>query len=117
MSDSSTPRFLQGLFAFKGAGFETLAVIDDSLTLTVPDGSTLQAVYFRGGNSSDEMITIALMHGGKPVRYFPIAAQGGTHVPLRLVEDFLEGAEISLALAAPTSASGTVVIDLGVVEF
>ena len=78
MSDSSTPRFLQGLFAFKGAGFETLAVIDDSLTLTVPDGSTLQAVYFRGGNSSDEMITIALMHDGKPVRYFPIAAQGGT---------------------------------------
>ncbi|MGV9826437.1 MULTISPECIES: molybdopterin oxidoreductase [unclassified Gordonia (in: high G+C Gram-positive bacteria)] len=117
MSDTSTPHFLQGRFPFKGAGFDTLTVIDDSLAISVPDGSTLQAVYFRGGNSSDEMITVALMHDGEPVRYFPIPAQGATHIPLRLVADFLEGAELSLTLAAPTSASGTVIIDLGLVEF
>lgn len=117
MSDSSTPRFLQGLFPFTGEGLEKLAVIDPSLSFTVPDGSTLQAVYFRGGNSTDAMITVALTHDGAPVRYFPIPAQGATHVPLRLVEDFLEGAELGLALAAPESAAGTVVIDLGLVEF
>jgi hypothetical protein len=117
MSDASTPRFLQGRFAFHGKGFDTLADIDDTLSLTVPAGSTVQAVYFRGGNSSDEMVTVALMHDGKPVRYFPIGAKGGTHVPLRLVEDFLEGATLHLALTAPESASGTVIIDLGLVEF
>ncbi|MGV9712132.1 molybdopterin oxidoreductase [Gordonia sp. NPDC003424] len=117
MSDSSTPRFLQGCFPFQGAGFDSLAVIDDSLAFTVPDGKTLQAVYFRGGNSTDEMITVALLRDGDPVRYFPIPAQGATHVPLRLVEDFLDGARLSLSLAAAPSASGTVVIDLGLVEF
>ncbi|GAC47995.1 hypothetical protein [Gordonia aichiensis] len=117
MSDTSTPRFLQGRFSFAGKGFDSLDVIDSSLTITVPDGATLQAVYFRGGNSADAMITIALMHNGEPVRYFPIAAQGATHVPLRLVEDFIEGADLSLALTAPAGAEGTVVIDLGLVEF
>ena len=45
MSDSSTPRFLQGLFAFKGAGFETLAVIDDSLTPVSYTHLTLPTIY------------------------------------------------------------------------
>ena len=117
MSDTSTPRFLQGRFPFVGTGFESLDAIDASLAITVPDGATLQAVYFRGGNSTDSMITVALMHNGEPVRYFPIPAQGATHVPLRLVEDFIEGAELSLALTAPASTQGTVVIDLGLVEF
>ena len=36
MSDASTPRFLQGRFPFEGVGFDTLSVIDDSLSLTVP---------------------------------------------------------------------------------
>jgi len=117
MSDASTPRFLQGRFPFEGVGFDALSVIDDSLSLTVPAGSTIQAVYFRGGNSSDELITVALMHDGKPVRYFSIGARAGTHVALRLVEDFLEGAELGLAITAPEGASGTVIIDLGLVEF
>jgi hypothetical protein len=117
MSDASTSRFLQGRFMFKGNGFDVLADIDDSLTLTVPAGATVQAVYFRGGNSSDELITVALLHDGKPVRYFPIGAKDAIHIPLRLVEDFLEEAVLELKLAAPESASGTVIIDLGLVEF
>lgn len=117
MSDGSTPRFLQGVFEFAGKGYGSPIGIADSLTLTVPAGATVQAVYFRGGNSSGEMITVALMHDGNPVRYFPIGANGGTHVPLRLVEDFLEGAILELTLLAPEDATGTVVIDLGLVEF
>jgi assimilatory nitrate reductase catalytic subunit len=35
---------------------------------------TGQARYFRGGNSTEEMITIVLMRDGKPMRYFPIGA-------------------------------------------
>jgi hypothetical protein len=117
MSDGSTPRFLQGVFEFAGKGYGSLIGIDDSLTLTVPAGATVQAVYFRGGNSSGEMVTVALMHDGKPVRYFPIGAREGTHVPLRLVENFLEGAVLELALVAPEDTTGTLVIDLGLVEF
>jgi len=116
LSDTSTPRFLQGRFAFKGEGFEALTDIDDMPSLTVPPGATLQAVYFRGGNSSDELVTVALLRDGDPVRYLPIGARNGTHVALRLVEDFLEGAELTLKLSAPAGASGTVVIDLGLVE-
>jgi hypothetical protein len=116
MSDGSTPRFLQGIFDFTGKGYGSLIGLD-SLKLTVPAGATVQAVYFRGGNSSGEMITIALMHDGEPVRYFPIGARAGTHVPLRLVEDFLEGAVLELSLVAPENATGTVTIDLGLVEF
>ena len=56
MSDASTPRFLQGRFPFQGAGFDALSGIDDTLALTVPAGATVQAVYFRGGNSSGELI-------------------------------------------------------------
>ncbi|GAB2659975.1 hypothetical protein GCM10027169_23660 [Gordonia jinhuaensis] len=117
MSDASTPRFLQGIFEFEGQGFDDLAEIGGGLTITVPDGSTIQAVYFRGGNSGDDMITVVLMHNGEPVRYFPIGAKAGTHVPLRLVEDFLEGSTLELRLAAPKAATGSVVIDLGLVEF
>lgn len=117
MSDASTPRFLQGRFPFQGAGFDALSGIDDTLALTVPAGATVQAVYFRGGNSSGELISVALMHDGEPVRYFPIGARDGTHVALRLVEDFPEGSELGLALSAPEGASGTVIIDLGLVEF
>jgi hypothetical protein len=65
---------------FKGAGFDILTDIDDSLVLTVPAAATVQAVYFRGGNSSDELITIALMLDAKPVRYFPIGTRASTHV-------------------------------------
>jgi len=112
----SKNRFLQGIFPFTGAGVDKPAPIDATLTYVVPEGSVAQALYFRGGNSSDELVTVALLRDGDPVRYLPIGARNGTHVALRLVEDFLEGAELTLKLSAPAGASGTVVIDLGLVE-
>jgi hypothetical protein len=74
-------------------------------------------VYFRGGNSTDEMITVVLMRDGAPMRYFPIAAKGTTHVSLRVVEDLLSDTVLELYLAAGEDVSGTVVVDLGMVEF
>ncbi|MGV9673340.1 MULTISPECIES: molybdopterin oxidoreductase [unclassified Gordonia (in: high G+C Gram-positive bacteria)] len=117
MSDASTPRFLQGRFPFTGNGFDSLAPIDESLTLTVSDGKTLQAVYFRGGNSSNELVTVTLLRNGVPVRYFPIGAKGTTHVPLRLVEDFDAGEVVELHVTADKDTTGTLIIDLGLVEF
>ncbi len=75
-----------------------------------------QPVYFRGGNSSKQMITVVLFRDGKPMRYFPIAAKGATHVALRVVEDLLGDTVLELYVAAPSGCSGTVVVDLGLVE-
>ena len=116
MSDGSIPRFLQGAFEFEGNGLTKPAPIDEALRYTVPAGSVTQPVYFRGGNSSDEMVTVVLIRDGAPMRYFPIAAKGATHVALRVVEDLLGDTMLELFVAAPAGCTGTVVVDLGLVE-
>ena len=75
-----------------------------------------QALYFRGGNTTDELITVVLMRDGVPMRYFPIGAKADVHVPLRVVEDLEGGTAVELHLAAPDGLTGTVVVDLGLVE-
>jgi hypothetical protein len=116
MSDGSIPRFLQGAFDFEGSGLATPVPIHGSLRYTVPAGAVTQPVYFRGGNSCDEMVAVVLFRDGTPMRYFPIAAQGATHVALRVVEDLLGDTVLELWIAAPAGCSGTVVVDLGLVE-
>ena len=116
MTDGSVPRFLQGFFTFDGKGFDNPFLLDSSLRYVVPPGMTTQPVYFRGGNSTDEMITILLMRDGTPMRLFPIAARGATHVSLRVVEDLLADTVLELYIAAPADVGGTVAVDLGVVE-
>jgi hypothetical protein len=116
VSDGSTPRFLQGPFDFEGNGLDKPLLIDDSLRYVVPAGCVTQPVYFRGGNSSDDMVTVVLFRDGKPMRYFPIAARGATHVALRVVEDLLGDTVLELFMAAPAGCTGTVIVDLGLVE-
>jgi hypothetical protein len=116
MSDGSTPRFLQGAFDFEGNGLDKPVQLDESLRYVVPAGAVTQPVYFRGGNSSDEMVAVVLFRDGQPMRYFPIAAKGATHVALRVVEDLLGDTVLELSLAAPGGCTGTVVVDLGLVE-
>nr|WP_269809751.1 molybdopterin oxidoreductase family protein [Kineosporia rhizophila] len=112
----STPRFLQGVFAFTGQGLLKPAPVDPALSYTVPAGKTAQVLYFRGGNSSAELVTAVLMRDGRPMRYFPIGARSDVHVPLRVVEDLLGGTVLELHLAAPEDVEGTLVIDFGLVE-
>ena len=116
MSDGSTPVFLQGPFAFEGNGLDKPMLIDESLRYVVPAGTTTQPVYFRGGNSTDDMISVVLFCDGKPLRYFPIGAKNATHVALRVVEDLLADSVLELHVAAPSGCSGTVVVDLGLVQ-
>jgi hypothetical protein len=116
MSDGSTPRFLQGAFTFDGKGYDSPALLDGSLRYVVPAGSITQPVYFRGGNSTDELVSVVLMRDGAPMRYFPIGAKGDVHVPLRVVEDLIADTVIEVFIAAPDGVSGTVFIDIGLVE-
>jgi assimilatory nitrate reductase catalytic subunit len=112
----STPRLLQGIFPFEGQGLDTPSPIDPALTYTVPAGNEAQFVYFRGGNSSSELVCAIVMRDGEPMRYFAIGARSGTHVALRVVEDLLADTVVEIHLAAPAGLEGTVVIDVGLME-
>jgi hypothetical protein len=116
MGDDSTPRFLQGPFTFHGKGYDSPFLLDSSLRYAVPAGAITQPVYFRGGNSTDELVTVVLMRDGAPMRYFPIGAKDAVHVPLRVVEDLIADTVIEVFVAAPDGLSGTVFVDIGLVE-
>ncbi|MGI8769174.1 MAG: hypothetical protein ACR2I1_08755 [Propionibacteriaceae bacterium] len=109
-------RFLQGIYAFVGIGVDKSAPVHSTLTHVVGDGLVCQPLYFRGGNTTDELITVVLLRDGAPIRYFPIGARSDVHVPLRVVEDLDGGSVIELQVAAPLGVSGSVVVDLGMVE-
>jgi assimilatory nitrate reductase catalytic subunit len=113
---SSTFRFLQGVFPFVGEGLEKAAPLDPALTYVVPEGARAQVLYFRGGNSAAELVAAVLLRDGVPTRYFPVGARSDVHVPLRVVEDVEAGEVLELRLAAPEGVTGTVVVDLGLVE-
>ncbi|GAA1826335.1 hypothetical protein GCM10009682_52490 [Luedemannella flava] len=113
---TSTAHFLQGVFPFEGKGMDAPFPLDSGLSYTVPLGMVTQPVYFRGGNTSDDLVYVCLMRDGKPMRYFPIGARGDVHVPLRVVEDVDGGTTLEIFLAAPEGVTGNVVIDLGMVD-
>ena len=112
----STPRFLHGVFPITGEGLTKPGPLDASLRYTVPRDVEAQLVYFRGGNASDMLVYAVIMRDGEPMRWFPIGAQDGTHVALRVVEDLLAETTIEVHVGAPEGASGHVVVDLGLVE-
>lgn len=112
----SKPVFLQGIYAFEGSGADKPTALHPDLVYTVPDGVTTQPLYFRGGNSTDELVTVVLVRDGVPMRLFPVGARASTHVALAVVEDIDDGTTLELWLAAREGLTGTVVVDLGLVE-
>lgn len=112
----SKPVFLQGIYAFEGSGVDKPAPLHADLTYTVPAGVTTQPLYFRGGNDTDELVTVVLLCDGAPMRYFPIGARASIHVALTVVENIEDGTTLELQLAAREGLAGTMVVDLGLVE-
>ncbi|TFV50350.1 molybdopterin oxidoreductase family protein [Blastococcus sp. TF02A-35] len=112
----STPRFLQGVFPITGEGLAKPGPVDPALRYTVPAGCSAQALYFRGGNATGELVYVLLVRDGEPMRWFPIGAKADTHVPLRVVEDLPGGSVVELHAAAPEGTTGEIVVDLGLVE-
>jgi hypothetical protein len=112
----STPRLLHGIFPFEGRGLDEPFLLDPALVYAVPAGSEAQLVYFRGGNSSDEMVCAIVMRDGEPMRYFAIAAKGSTHVVLGVVEALPAETVVEIHVAAPARVGGHVVVDVGLVE-
>ncbi|WP_020108971.1 hypothetical protein [Nocardia sp. 348MFTsu5.1] len=114
---SSTPKFLQGVFTFTGSGLTKAAPLDPSLTYQVPAGLTVQPLYFRGGNSSGELVYVTLLRDQRPMRWFPMGAKASVNVPLRVVEDVDADSVLELVFAAPEGCTGELVVDFGFVEF
>lgn len=110
------PVFLQGLFAFKGAGLKTPCLFEPPLTYTVPADKRAQLVYFRAGNPAEELVFVLFKRNGKPMRYFPIGAKAATHVELAVMEDLEPGTVLEVLIGAPEELSDSVLLDFSLVE-
>ena len=111
-----TPRFIHGAYSFEGKGLDAPYPLHDQARYMVPADKRAQLVYMRGGNSSDALVCLVLTRDGKPMRYFPIGAKASLHVPLTVVEDVFPESRIEVLVAAPDGASGTVILDIGILE-
>ena len=112
----ATPRFLQGVYPFAGRGFFEIGPLNDALCYVVPAGTQAEVIYVRAGNLSDDLIYLALCVNGQPVRYFPVGPKADFHVPLSITETYPAGSQIAVGYAAPRGLSGSVVVDVGILE-
>ena len=110
------PVFLQGLFPFEGAGLNKPRPFAPSLTYKVPADRRAQLIYFRAGNPAAELVYVLFQRDSKPMRYFPIGAKGASHVELAVVEDLEPGTILEISIAAAEGVSGSVLLDIGLVE-
>lgn len=110
------PKFIQGVYSFEGAGLDKPVSFDPPATYTVPYDRRAQTIYLRAGNSSAELIYVLMTRGHRPMRYFPVGAKSGVHVPLAVVEDLNPETEVEVLLGAPAGLKGSVVLDIGFVE-
>ena len=113
---TATSRFLQGVFPFVGRGISELGLLNDALRYQVPTGKSAEVLYFRAGNVSEDLIYLVLSANDTPIRYFPVGPKADVHVPLAITESHAEGTRLEVGFAAPRGLSGTVVIDVGIVE-
>ena len=109
----TTPRFLNGTYAFTGTGLGLGAPLNPPLTYTVAPDKRSQMIYLRAGNSADAMVAVHLVRGGKAFRTFPIGAKGAIHVSLAVVEDLEPESSLEVLVCAPEGVSGQVVLDIG----
>jgi hypothetical protein len=110
------PAFIQGLFTFEGAGLGSPTKLGTGATYMVPADKRAQIVYVRAGNSTGELIALTLLRDGKVMRIFPVGAKQSLHVPLAVTEDVFPESLLEVVVAAPEGVSGTVALDLGLLE-
>ncbi len=111
-----TSKFIQGVFGYRGAGLTCAVPLSPAAKYDVPFDKRTQLIYLRAGSSIDELVYLVLMRNEQPMRYFPIGAKVAVHVPLAIVEDIQPESQLELLIGAPEGASGSVLIDMGLVE-
>ena len=98
---NETPKFIQGVFTYRGAGLTHPVPLTPAATYKVPFDKRAQLIYLRDGKS---------------MRLFPVGAKVAVHVPLSIVEDVDPESELELCVGAPEGLDGVLVIDMGVLE-
>ena len=111
-----TPMFMQGIYHFEGRGLETVTRLEPHISYKVPSDRRAQFIYGRIGNPNHEMLYLVLIRDGKPMRYFPCAAQGAIHIPLAVIEDIPGDSQLEILIGAPEGLKGIVLVDFGLVE-
>jgi hypothetical protein len=111
-----TPRFLQGVYPFTGAGLSKPVAFAPHVSYKVPFDKRSQLIYFRGGNAADELVYVIFLRDGKPMRYFPIGAKAASHVELAVVEDLEPETVLEILIAAPEGLASSLVLDIGLME-
>lgn len=111
----SIPAFLQGTYSFSGQGLDQ-PVSMSGATYTVPFDKRSQIIYLRAGHSVDELVNMVLLRNGKLMRNFPLGAKSAMHVPLAVNEDLSPETVLEVKIAAPKGATGTLVLDIGLME-
>ena len=107
-----TPILLQAIRPFAGRSLLASEPLD--LGYTVPEGKTAGLFYFRGGSTVGGMVNVVVLRDGQPMRFFPIAANTSLHVSLAIIEDLPAGTRIEVAAAG--EGSGTLILDIGLLE-
>ena len=113
---SETSKFIQGVFSFRGAGLGQPSELQPPATYAVPFDKRAQLIYLRAGNTTSELVYLALVRNGKSMRLFPVGARGAIHVPLSIIEDVDPESQLELRVGAPEGVEGSVVIDMGLLE-
>ena len=113
---ASTPKFIQGIFAFHGAGLDTPKPLGPRAVYQVPPDKRAQLVYVRVGNMTDELVTLLFTRNSRAMRYFPVGAKAAYHVSLTVTEDMVSDSELEILIAAPEDVQGNVVVDFGLLE-
>lgn len=109
------PKFLQGVFNFKGEGLEKPISLR-GMTYSVPEHAQAQLVYFRAGNSADDLINLTLLRDGETMRLFPLGMKSSLHFPLAIQEILPANTNMELTLTASAGLTGSLFIDLGFME-
>lgn len=109
------PKFLQGTISFQGKGFDDPIPLR-GLTYTVPQNMQSQLVYFRAGNSSDELVNLTLTPDGETMRLFPLGMKSAMHFPLAIQEFLPAATHLELNLTAAEGQSGSIFVDIGFME-
>ncbi len=107
-----TPILLQTITTFEGRGLERPQPL--GLTYVVPAGRTAGMLYFRAGSTVSGMVNITVMRDGRPMRFFPVAANSAMHVSLAIVEELPPATRIEILAAG--EGSGTLILDIGYLE-
>ena len=92
-------------------------LLNPDMVYVVPEGSLAALMYIRAGNASDQMIYLSINSNGKPRRYLPIGPQDGSHIELVIKDNIPAGSRLELHVAASAGALGTVVVDVGFLEW